>query len=194
MLWLRYGILASYWYFSRITPVAFLDIRFRWRTTSARENDAGKLLFLPSFRVPPTQLVYLQKTLADLQKALEDVESPQTFLAILGTVVSIAAAYPEIFWPHFKVRSHPNCDFLLVIVCPLQDIVDIVVGWYVDTEQDEATLAKCGDSLSKLQTFWLRDMEFTLSMMMHFLEDAETYIEVKTEFSDNEIYICNRFL
>ncbi|VDP08507.1 unnamed protein product [Soboliphyme baturini] len=57
------------------------------------------------------------------------------------------------------------------------DVVDIVIGWYLDTSLEKEYTASYENALMKLQYFWLNDMQFTLMLLSQFLEDAEAYVE-----------------
>lgn len=112
-----------------------------------------------------------EKMLNDLQKYLENSESSDILLPIIDTITTISTTYPDLFDSHFK------------------DIVDILMGWYIDPEQTEKFLDEVDRGLSKLQPFWLQDMNFTFTLMSQFLEDAEkdaqdlNLITSKTDFN-----------
>lgn len=73
----------------------------------------------------------------------------------------------------------------------MQDIVDILIGWYIDPEQDADFLDQIDKALVKLQTFWLNDMNFTLTLLSQFLEDAERYVTVKAMRNGFDVFHVN---
>lgn len=70
------------------------------------------------------------------------------------------------------------CILKWFLILFFKDIVDILIGWYIDPEQDAEFLDQIDKALVKLQNFWLNDMNFTLTLLSQFLEDAERYVTV----------------
>uniref|UniRef100_A0A915JAL8 Uncharacterized protein n=1 Tax=Romanomermis culicivorax TaxID=13658 RepID=A0A915JAL8_ROMCU len=99
------------------------------------------------------------KILTHLKSTLETSESHDLLMPIFDVILSIACNYPNLFVPHFK------------------DIVDILMGWYVDPDQSDKLLDQLDRTLHKLQNFWLGDLSFTFTLMSQFLEDAERDIQ-----------------
>ncbi|XP_062507559.1 serine/threonine-protein kinase SMG1-like isoform X2 [Corticium candelabrum] len=80
------------------------------------------------------------------------------FLTPLVTVLSnVAKNYPHCFGPHFK------------------DVVDILIGWHIDTSQAESLAPFISTSLVAMHHFWVADLAFSVNLISQFLEDVESY-------------------
>lgn len=60
---------------------------------------------------------------------------------------------------------------LLFVLLILQDTVDILVGWYIDTSQSTETNKRISQCIFHLSTYWTADMSFTLGLLEQLLED-----------------------
>lgn len=72
------------------------------------------------------------------------------------------------------------CLFVLLI---LQDTVDILVGWHIDTSQSIDTNKRISQCIFRLSTYWMADMSFTLGLLEQLLEDMSS---ISDEFEQNE--------
>lgn len=61
--------------------------------------------------------------------------------------------------------------------CTLQDTVDILVGWHIDPTTPYHVTCYASQSLQRLSHYWANDLDFSLTMLGHFLEDTEAYTD-----------------
>ncbi|XP_014477330.1 PREDICTED: serine/threonine-protein kinase SMG1 isoform X2 [Dinoponera quadriceps] len=97
--------------------------------------------------------------MSQLQSILENVDRPDLLVATVDAILLIIDAYPTTFTNHFR------------------DTVDILVGWHIDSTQQKSVVAYASRCLQKLRTFWIADLQFTLTLLGQFLEDMESYDE-----------------
>lgn len=60
----------------------------------------------------------------------------------------------------------------------LQNTVDILVGWHIDTQQQSSLINYISSSLVSLRDFWVEEMVFSVELLKQFLEDMEAYSNV----------------
>jgi hypothetical protein len=61
----------------------------------------------------------------------------------------------------------------------LKDIVDILIGWYIEPLPTDRILEYTAQALHKFRPFWVEQMErTTLILLEHFIEDADNYAQV----------------
>jgi len=65
----------------------------------------------------------------------------------------------------------------------LQDTVDILVGWHIDTSQSIETNKRISQCIFRLSTYWTADMSFTLSLLQQLLEDMNS---ISDKFVQND--------
>lgn len=92
------------------------------------------------------------KLMEILKDYLENADQPDLFIAIIRVIEQMCWNYPN-FQQHFT------------------DIVDIMIGWHLETEQTPEVKHHCGLVLQKFQIYWQNDLKFTLSLLGQFLED-----------------------
>lgn len=92
-----------------------------------------------------------------LQSTLENVDRPDLLMATVDAILCVIDLYPETFSDYFR------------------DVVDILVGWHIDFTQTKSVIAYASRSLQRLHTFWIADIQFTLTLLSQFLEDMEGY-------------------
>lgn len=97
--------------------------------------------------------------MSQLQSTLENVDRSDLLVATVDAILLIMESYPETFSNHFR------------------DTVDILVGWHIDLTQQKTIVAYASRSLQRLRTFWIADLQFTLTLLGQFLEDMESYDE-----------------
>ncbi|KOX79166.1 Serine/threonine-protein kinase SMG1 [Melipona quadrifasciata] len=97
--------------------------------------------------------------MSQLQSTLENVDRSDLLVATVDAILLIMESYPETFSNHFR------------------DTVDILVGWHIDSTQQKTIAAYASRSLQRLRTFWIADLQFTLTLLGQFLEDMESYDE-----------------
>lgn len=104
-----------------------------------------------------------------LKEYLENVDNADHFVAITNAIEQFALNYPKQFQTHFP------------------DIVDIVVGWHLETDQTNVIKQHCSRILQSFQPFWINDLHFTRNLLGQFLEDMVSYrdeIQPTTSGSD----------
>lgn len=92
-----------------------------------------------------------------LKDFLEQVETASVFIGIMEVIGQFSKNYPKHFDPHFK------------------DIVDICVGWHLETDQKPHVKHECSRVLQNFQQYWRKDIKFTTSLLGQFLEDIEAF-------------------
>lgn len=92
-----------------------------------------------------------------LKEHLESTEKATQFIAITNVVQQFAQNYPKQFQPHFA------------------DIVDIVIGWHLETDQMLSIKQHCSVILQTFKSFWLNDITFTRNLLRQFHEDIMSY-------------------
>ena len=68
--------------------------------------------------------------------------------------------------------------YVIVILSLVQNIVDILVGWHIDIQQDPVLIDYIASALISLHEFWVKDMMFSVDLLKQFLEDMEAYSNV----------------
>uniref|UniRef100_A0AAG5DR97 non-specific serine/threonine protein kinase n=1 Tax=Anopheles atroparvus TaxID=41427 RepID=A0AAG5DR97_ANOAO len=91
----------------------------------------------------------------ELQDLLEKTDSPGVFVLVTDIMVGIAGAYPECFEPFFN------------------DVVDIVVGWQLDTAQSTPLKLHCARVLQAFRPYWLEQRDVTRNLLDQFVEDIQ---------------------
>jgi len=97
--------------------------------------------------------------MSQLQSILENVDRADLLVATVDAILLIIDSYPETFTNHFR------------------DTVDILVGWHIDSTQQKSVILYASRCLQKLRSFWIADLQFTLTLLGQFLEDMESYDE-----------------
>lgn len=139
------------WVFSKIPSAANDNLRVLYLRTIAEAIllDVGKLVFCDT----------MPMIMASLQDVLENADASELLLIILDVLIIVARDYPHIFAEYFR------------------DTVDILVGWHIDTAQNEQLTKKTADCLISFHPYWVSDMRFSLTLLGQFLEDMEAYAE-----------------
>ncbi|XP_058811557.1 serine/threonine-protein kinase Smg1 [Topomyia yanbarensis] len=91
--------------------------------------------------------------LIDLLKDYLEAADADSFITITEVIVEVCTKYPKYFKAHFT------------------DIVDIVVGWHLETDQVSEVKNHCSKVLQSFKVFWNEDLEFTLNLLGQFVED-----------------------
>ncbi|CAH1764116.1 6132_t:CDS:10 [Entrophospora sp. SA101] len=147
---------------------------FRWvfehlqtSTASTKEKDKDrKSWILLSLREVFSRNSYgiLQPSIAglihDLESLLDSMDSADCFPGILDVLEKIAEKYPTEFGERF------------------QDIIDLLVGWYIDASISDVLNNLIADTFKRLRPIWLRQLNFAYDLMSHFLTDMEMLSKV----------------
>lgn len=103
-------------------------------------------------------------TLNNVISQLEYAERPELFMALIDVVLLITECYPEIN-THFR------------------DIVDILVGWLVESKHSPEMADYASRSLQRLGTHWQTNILFSVQLLAQFLEDLVLFSETLTHSS-----------
>lgn len=109
-----------------------------------------------------------------LKDYLENAESPDLFIAITNTIQQFSINYPKTFEPHFT------------------DIVDIVVGWHLETDQTIELKQHCSEILQSFNRFWAKDNNFTVSLLGQFLADIIVCLDELQTNADRESPVADK--
>ncbi|XP_012271718.1 serine/threonine-protein kinase SMG1 isoform X2 [Orussus abietinus] len=136
---------------------------------SSERKDDVKCLLMKSFAETlkmdtetPKLKDFSMSLMSQLQSTLENVDRPDILMATVDAILLIIDSYPETFLNHFR------------------DTVDILVGWHIDSTQQKPVVTYASRSLQRLRSFWIADLQFTLTLLSQFLEDMESYDEELT--------------
>ncbi|XP_058127309.1 serine/threonine-protein kinase Smg1-like [Anopheles ziemanni] len=140
-----------------LTPFRNWTCKWLWQTNRLRNSMLVALRqTLVLDRHGNLQLEpFVGELLGELQKLLEETDGPDIFVLVTDIMVGLSAAYPESFEPYFK------------------DVVDIVVGWQLETAQSNRLKLHCARVLQAFQPYWLEQREVTLSLLDQFVEDIQ---------------------
>lgn len=97
---------------------------------------------------------------------LEQSDVAETFIAITQVLIVVAQNYHRHFKPHFT------------------NIVDIIVGWHLELEQQTNVKIHCSIVLQSFHQCWEADPKFTLDLLGQLLEDIEACKDSE-EIADN---------
>lgn len=86
---------------------------------------------------------------------MEQSDVAEIFIAITKVLMVISQNYHRHFKPHFT------------------NVVDIIVGWHLETEQKSKVKLHCSIVLQSFQQCWETDSKFTLDLLGQLLEDIE---------------------
>ncbi|XP_020295832.1 serine/threonine-protein kinase SMG1 isoform X3 [Pseudomyrmex gracilis] len=98
--------------------------------------------------------------MSQLQSILENVDRADLLIATVDAILLIIDSYPETFTTKY-----------------FHDTVDTLVGWHIDSTKQKSIVLFASRCLQKLRSFWVADLQFTLTLLSQFLEDLETYDE-----------------
>ncbi|CAF1174376.1 unnamed protein product [Didymodactylos carnosus] len=103
----------------------------------------------------------IQKISGMLKKILESVSSAPLMIIITETIIDLAKIYPLTFQTIFV------------------DIVDILIGWYIEPYPTDRILDFTSKALNKFRLFWLEQIESTtLPLLNNFIDDADSYAQL----------------
>ncbi|KAG8274149.1 Serine/threonine-protein kinase smg1 [Homalodisca vitripennis] len=112
---------------------------------------------------PPSSPDVFQTLMYNLHIALEAVDKSHLLLVAVEVILDLASIYPDMFTKYFT------------------DTVDILVGWHIDLTTPPSVICYASQSLQRLSHYWANDIDFSVLMLRHFLEDTESYAEELTD-------------
>ncbi|CAF3645050.1 unnamed protein product [Rotaria socialis] len=137
------------------------------RLNDVRKNDSQRQLLINAFRHSiqnEREMLCLANEIEQisdqLKKILESVVHAPLMIAITDTIIELSRIYPQIFQEIFV------------------DIVDILIGWYIEPLPTDRILEYTAQALQKFRPFWVDQIErTTLTLLDHFIEDADNYAQ-----------------
>lgn len=75
----------------------------------------------------------------------------------------------------------------------LQDLVDILVGWLIDSSQTAKMTDYAARSLQGLAPYWIQELDFSVTFLGQFLEDMEIYGDVSLKIKADHFNISVLF-
>lgn len=94
-----------------------------------------------------------------MQHILENTDLPDLFVASIEVIMQLSALYPDTLTDYFR------------------DLVDILVGWLIDSSQSAKMTDYAAKSLQRLAPYWIQELNFSITFLGQFLEDMEIYAE-----------------
>ncbi|CBY37429.1 unnamed protein product, partial [Oikopleura dioica] len=150
------------WLAEQFESESLLDSRFRenffvfidiFLTSSPREHFVANMTIV----VEP------------LVKSLEEAESLQVLLCILGPMISLSKSFESVFLERFE------------------DVSDIIIGWLVEPTEDFDTYMELCQSMLDLERFWRQNMHQTVQYFDDFLKDIREFTgDAKKGFEEFE--------
>ncbi|RWS29156.1 serine/threonine-protein kinase-like protein 4 [Leptotrombidium deliense] len=102
-----------------------------------------------------------------VKRALEEADTCELLFAITDIFLATAK----------------NCSSLLQV--HFRDVVDILIGWHIDSSQSSAITQMLAKALISFNYFWINDLDFSLTLLGHFLEDFESHFDELMESEKN---------
>ncbi|CAG8560727.1 5738_t:CDS:10, partial [Ambispora gerdemannii] len=97
----------------------------------------------------------IPNVVSELENLLDSTECVDYFSGLLEVLERIADRYPTEFGNRF------------------QDIIDLLVGWHIDTTVSDSLHNYISDSFRRLRPFWAQNLNFANELLSHFLADME---------------------
>lgn len=110
---------------------------------------------------------------------LEQSTLAEVFIAITQVLTVIGQNYHRHFEPHFS------------------NVVDIIVGWHLESEQKYVIKHNCSKVLQSFQQCWENDQKFTLKLLEQLLEDIElpeSFDKFNKDDNDQKSKECGSFI
>lgn len=144
------------------------DRYFQWlfaQINSAPDDDIRQLFLLALLETlkcdekKQTLADFMQNVMANVQTLLENADSAEILIAVVDVIQQLSTVYPLVFNSQFR------------------DTVDILVGWHIDLTQKESLTQYTSEALISFHQFWIRDLNFSITLLGQFLEDMEAYAD-----------------
>ncbi len=94
----------------------------------------------------------------------------------------------------FIFITKKETEYLYKSFC-LKDIVDILIGWYIEPLPTDRILEYTSQALHKFRPFWIEQIEILITLLEHLIEDADNYTQVNFCFLsieiDNSLFFSN---
>lgn len=125
----------------------------------------GLVSFL-EMRPPHLSNEQLSRILTDVQTTLESTNDSGVMMALVDCLVLLSNWRPLLFEPSF------------------QDVVDILVGWHIDSCQSPQVRSYVSKTLLSWHAFWILDMEFSSVLLRQFMEDFQEHFHEVQQTDD----------
>ncbi|GET01157.1 serine/threonine-protein kinase SMG1 isoform X2 [Rhizophagus clarus] len=112
---------------------------------------------------------FIPGLLQDLESLLDSMDRSDCFPGILEVLEKISEKYPQEFGERF------------------QDVIDLLVGWYIDTTVSDNLQSLIAETFKKLRPFWSQYLNFAYELMSHFLTDMEVFSGVTVSQEGSQI-------
>lgn len=127
-------------------------------------DDDMRYLFMKSLketlafeRKSPKLQDYATDLMLNLISLIESVDNSEVFKVTLDNLTTLVELYPENFYPQFS------------------NTIDLLFGWHVDPTQPLANVEFVSKSLQRMAKHFQVNVEFSVTLIWHFIEDIETY-------------------
>lgn len=100
-------------------------------------------------------------------KTIETTDNVDVFKTGLEDLVNLIELYPNDFYPLFK------------------DTIDLLIGWHVDHTQLLSNIEFISKCMQKLSKYFQINIDFSVTLILHFMEDIESYSNDLSKREDN---------
>lgn len=107
------------------------------------------------------QKMYL--LMQELNASIEPTENVEVFKLILDNLMTSIEFFPSNFNKYFK------------------DTIDLLFGWHVDHTQPLCNIQFISKQLERVSGHFQNNLDFSITLLVHFIEDIETYSDFETE-------------
>ncbi|XP_063243710.1 serine/threonine-protein kinase SMG1 isoform X2 [Bacillus rossius redtenbacheri] len=129
---------------------------------SEERNDVVRMLLMKAMletlrleTLSPKLKEFATPLMKQLQSTLEYTDHPEMLIGTVDVIIALQEIYPETFTQYFR------------------DCVDILVGWHLDGSQSPAVARHALHGLRQLRSYWVADLQFSLTLLQQFVEDME---------------------
>lgn len=127
-------------------------------------NDDMRYLFMKSLKETltfeckhPKIKSHATELMHDLVSTIETVENSKVFKVTLDNLMTLVELYPENFYAQFS------------------NTIDLLFGWHVDPAQPLSNVEFISKNLQRMSKHFQVNLEFSVTLIWHFIEDIETY-------------------
>lgn len=142
---------------------------------NAEAKDVNRTLLMKAIyeltfldRVNPKLEEYAEQIMSLVRGVMESTDVGDIFIITAEITLALTGRYSTTFNDFFH------------------DTVDIIVGWHIDIHQPPEVLRCATKCLQRLSPYWARDMDFTITLLHQFIEDAENYKDELISISSSE--------
>lgn len=107
----------------------------------------------------------------NLITTIETTDNPEIFKATLDNLMTLVEIYPESFYAQFS------------------NTIDLLFGWHVDPAQPLSNIEFVSKNLQRMSKHFQVNLEFSITLIWHFVEDIETYSNQLNKRNPEEMYV-----